>query len=251
MFCRLEALVNTIVADAGGEVSLSFQFTFKDEFCTLDWEYNLKPLTYRYGEMSNHMMEWVRTWLNPQLEDVKCYVCSPYLVSILTGFLDLHPTERIEAFIEFIHDKYPTLPELDITNLLVPFTCGQHWTLYVLGDHGFFHFDSMRDAQLHNDSTRCTRLAKLWAAQSGYDEASTMWRKAKSPSSWIKPTVPQQNSGWACGFYVLRNIREYTQWLRTKPIPCARSVAIPCIETPRISDEQYRLHKIGSLHICC
>jgi hypothetical protein len=33
---RLEALVNTIVADAGGAVSPSFEFTFKSEFCTLD-----------------------------------------------------------------------------------------------------------------------------------------------------------------------------------------------------------------------
>ena len=158
----------------------SFEFTFKSDFCTLDWDYDLKPLTYRYGELSNHMMEWVRTWLNPQLEDVKCHLCSPYLVPILTSFLQLHPKERLEAFVEFIHDKYPALPDLDITTLLVPYTCGKHWTLYVLGDQGFFHFDSLRDAGFHSDPTIRTRLAKLWAARSGYDEQSPMWRNAQS-----------------------------------------------------------------------
>lgn len=57
VFYRLEDLVNTIVADAGGAVSPSFEFTFKGDFCTLDWEYDLKSLTYSYGEVSNHMME--------------------------------------------------------------------------------------------------------------------------------------------------------------------------------------------------
>lgn len=153
--------MNTIVADAGGAVSPSFDFTLKGEFCTLDWDYDIKPLTYRYGELSNHMMEWVRMWLNSQLEDVKYHICSPYLIPILTGFLHLHKTEILELFIEFIHDKYPTLPSLDITTLLVPFTCGKHWTLYVLGEQGFFHFDFLSDVRLHSDSTNRTRLAKM------------------------------------------------------------------------------------------
>ena len=148
---------------------------------------------------------------------MKCHLCNPYLVPILTCFLQLHPIENLEAFIEFIHDKYPTLPELDITTLLVPFTCGKHWTLYILGDQGFFHFDSMRDAGFHTDPTIRMRLAKLWAARSGYDEHSLMWRNAQSLSVWIQPNVPQQNSGWACGFYLLKNIREYIEALRTKP----------------------------------
>ena len=86
--------MNTIVADAGGAVSPSFEFMFKSEYCTLDWDFDIKPLTYRYGELSNHMMEWVRTWLNPQLDNVKCHICSPYLVPILEGFLNLQPTEK-------------------------------------------------------------------------------------------------------------------------------------------------------------
>ena len=36
MSYMLEELVNTIVADAGGAVTPSFEFTFRGEFCTLD-----------------------------------------------------------------------------------------------------------------------------------------------------------------------------------------------------------------------
>lgn len=178
VFYRLEELVNTIVANAGRVVSPLFEFTFKGEFLTLDWKYDIKPLTYTYGQLSNHMMEWIRTWLNPQLEDVKCHVCSPYLIPILTEFLLIHPSEKLQVFLDFIHDKYPTLPDLDITTLLVPFTCGKHWSLYVLGDQGFFHFDSLRDCGLHSDSVNRTSLAMMWAARSGYAEQSVMWRNA-------------------------------------------------------------------------
>ena len=217
LFYRLEELVNTIVAEAGGAVCPSFDINFNNEFCTLDWKYDIQPLTFKYGELSNHMMEWVRTWLNPQLEDVKCHVCSPYLVPVLTGYCQLNSTDRFELFVEFIHNKYTTLPELDITTLLVPYTCGRHWTLFVLGDQGFYHFDSLANVAFHNDLKIRMRLAKLWAVRGGYTEQSVRWQNAQTPSVWIRPTVPQQNSGWACGYYVLKNIMEYTEALRHNP----------------------------------
>ena len=158
---RLEELVNTIVASAGGDVSPSFQLTLKGKFCSLDWDYDVKPLTCMYGKLSNHMLEWVRTWFNPQIDDVKCHICSPYLIPILEGFLNLQPNERLQVFVDFIHDKYPALPPTDITTLIVPYTCGKQWTVYILGDQGFFHFDSMRGAGLHVDPVLRTRLGKL------------------------------------------------------------------------------------------
>ena len=134
---RLEELVNTIVADACGAVIPSFEFTFRGEFCTLDWHYDIKPITSMYGQLSNHMVKWVRTWMNPQLEDVKAYICSPYMVPILEGFLNLQPVEMLEVFIQFIRNKYPTLLEMEMTTLIVPYTCGKHETVYTLGNHGF------------------------------------------------------------------------------------------------------------------
>ena len=192
---RLEKLVNTIVADGGGAVSPLFEFTYKGEFCTLEWTYDIKPLTYRYGEVSNHRMEWIRTWLNPQLEDVKCHLYSLYLIPILDGFLRMYPTESLEVFIEFVHEKYPNFLELDITTLLVPYTCGKHWTLYILWDEGFVHFGSISNVGLHSDSKIRKRLAKMWTAWGGYAEQSVMWRNAQSPTVWIQPTILQQNFG--------------------------------------------------------
>lgn len=67
--------------------------------------YDLKSLTKSYGKMFNHLMEWIRIWLNSELEDLKCHVCSPYMIQNLRIFVELHPTENIEVFIEFVHEK--------------------------------------------------------------------------------------------------------------------------------------------------
>ena len=104
-----------------------------------------------------------------------------------------------------------------MTTLLVAYTCGKHWTLYVLGDQGFVHFDSMGTTGPHSDSTIHKRLAKIWTTRGGYAEQSVMWRNAQLPTIWIHPTVPQQNSGWVCEYYVLKNIMEYTHVLRHNP----------------------------------
>ena len=209
--------MNTIIADAGGKVLRSFEFTFHGDNLSLQWEGDMRPLTKSYGELTNYMMAWVRAWLNPQLEDVKSHVCCPYLTPLLRTHLEEEGRDSLEVYIGFLHDKYGALPELDITTLIVPFTCGKHWSVYVVGDHGFFHFDSMITSGLHSDSQRRVDIAKLWAARRGYGEGSERWLQAQSPSVWIQPDVPQQNSGWACGFYMLKNIMEFTKTQRHRP----------------------------------
>src|SRR5579875_3578302 len=178
---RLEELLKAINADAGVDNGPTFDLSFKGELCTLAWKYDIQPLTTLSGEVSNHMMEWTRLWLNPRIEDVKCFICSPYLVSILNGFCKSSPNENYEVFIDFVHDKYPNWPDLELKTLLVPYTCGSHWTLFVLGENGFFHFDSSADCGLRSNLAVHVRLAKMWATRSGYDEQSDMWRKAQEP----------------------------------------------------------------------
>lgn len=91
--------------------------------------------------------------MNPRFEDVKYHICSPYLIPILIGFVDLHMAKSLEVYISCVHDKYGVLPELDITILLEPLTCEKYWNLYILGDHSFVHFDYMIIVGLHCDST--------------------------------------------------------------------------------------------------
>ena len=71
-------------------------------------------------------MEWIRIWLNSALEYVKCYKYCLYMIQILRSFVELHPDETIEVFIEFVHEKYPPLLGLDMTTLIIPYTCGNH-----------------------------------------------------------------------------------------------------------------------------
>jgi hypothetical protein len=222
VFCRLEALVDTIVAEAGGKKVANFEFTYRGENLSLQWKGDMKPLVENHGELSNYMMEWIRAWLNPQIEGVKCHVCSPYLCPLLFAHIEEHREEGIEVglevYVAFIHDKYGgSLPPQDIKTLIVPYTDGKHWTAYMMGEHGFYHLDSLVVSKLHADVTIRKRLAKLWAAWSGHDTDADTWRAVSSSHQWIQATVPQQNSGWACGFYMLKNIMEYTKTLRDRP----------------------------------
>lgn len=113
--------------------------------------------------------------MNLELEDVKCHVCSPYMIQILRSFFELHLAGNIEVFIKFVHEKYPALPGLDMTTLIVPYTCGKHWSVYILGDQGFFHMNSLSSFGLHSDTTIRIQLVKMWAARRGYEERSLKW----------------------------------------------------------------------------
>ena len=57
---------------------------------------------------------------------MKCHVCNPYMVYILRGFIELYLAKNLKVFIEFMHEKYHTLLGLNITTLIVPYTCGKH-----------------------------------------------------------------------------------------------------------------------------
>ena len=192
-------------------------FVYRNENVCLQWKKDMLPLVHRYGELSSFMLEWVRVWLNPQLVDVKCHMTLPYITPLLMQSVQDVGRDGLEVFVDFIHNKYGELPGLDITTLIVPFTCGKHWSVYVLGDYGYFHFDSMVTAGFHADPIKHVLLAKLWCARKGYNDDCEMWAEAQSPHSWIQAQVPQQNSGWACGYYMLKNILEFTKALRHRP----------------------------------
>ena len=69
--------------------------------------------------------------------------------------------DGLEVFVDFIHNKYGELPDLDMITLIVSFTCGKHWSVYVLGDYGYFHFDSMVIAGLYANLIKHVLFAKL------------------------------------------------------------------------------------------
>lgn len=209
--------METIIADAGGKKVKAFEFKYRDDNLSLQWKEDLKPMVQHHGELTNYMMEWIRAWMNPQIESLKCHVCSPYLGPLLMSHVDELKSDTLEVYVTFIHDKYGALPPQDMKTLLVPYTCGKHWTVYVVGEHGYFHLDSLVSSGMHADTTIRKRLAKLWAAWSGIDNDADLWLGVSSSHEWIQASVPQQNSSWACGFYMLKNIMEHTKSVRDSP----------------------------------
>ena len=67
MSCRLEQLVNTICTQVGATMVRSFDFLYCGEYLNLGWTGDVLPLTQFYGELSNHLMDWIQAWFNPQI----------------------------------------------------------------------------------------------------------------------------------------------------------------------------------------
>lgn len=161
-------------------------------------------------------MECVRAWLNSQIENVKCHVCSLHLGPLLKAYLEEQGKDNLEVYVDFIHDKYAAFSAQDIKTLIIPYMYGKHWTLYIVGEHGFFHFNSLVDSGLHSDYKFRRNLAKLWATWSGHDEDADIWVGIHSSHVWIQMSVPQKNSDWAYEFYMLKNIMEYTKTMKNR-----------------------------------
>ena len=57
VFCRLEALVDTIIVEAGGKKVESFELKYRGDNLNLQWKGNLKPLVQNLGKLNNYIME--------------------------------------------------------------------------------------------------------------------------------------------------------------------------------------------------
>lgn len=157
MSCRLEELVDTIIVDVCGKMMYCIYFVYYSENVGLQWKTNMLTLVHRCGELTSFMLEWVRTWLNPQLEDVKSHMTMPYISTLLTQSVEEKGRDGLEIFVDFVHNKYGKLLGLDIITRIVPLSCGKHWSVYIFKDHGWFHFYSMVTASLYSNSKEMIR----------------------------------------------------------------------------------------------
>lgn len=89
-----------------------------------------------------------------------------------------------------------------------------HWNIYVLGDQGYFHFNSMVTLAYTPTLRNVYTLKKMRCARKVYNEQSKNWLEVRSSHSWIKTNMPQKNSGWTCGYYMLKNIVEFSKVLK-------------------------------------
>ena len=126
MSSRLEELVASIVADTSEKKLSQISFLYHGDDVCLQWKTYMFPLVHKYGELTSFMLEWVRAWLNLQLEDIKCHMTVPYIPTLLMQSVEEARRDSVEVFVDFIHNMYGELPDLDITTIMVPFTCRKH-----------------------------------------------------------------------------------------------------------------------------
>lgn len=78
-FFKLDVLVNIVLALEGAEISTAFVSNLDRDNYRLKWEVDMLALTNIDGMLSNNMFSFCRVRLNPCIEDVKCYVPTPYI----------------------------------------------------------------------------------------------------------------------------------------------------------------------------
>ena len=54
-----------------------------------------------------------------------------YISILLTQIVENKRNNGLKIFINFMHNKYGELPNLDITTFMVSFSCGKHWSVYL------------------------------------------------------------------------------------------------------------------------
>ena len=100
MSCRLEEVVDTIIADAEDKMLSCIYFLYRGENICLQWKSDMLPLVQNYGELSSFMLELVRAWLNPQLYDVKSHMTVPYSSTLLMQSVEEAERDGLDVFVD-------------------------------------------------------------------------------------------------------------------------------------------------------
>ena len=108
------------------------------------------------------------------------------------------------------------LPGPDIPTLIIPYLFAKHWSIFILSEEYFIHFDSMWAAGLHEQKYVHTYIVKFWATWRGFEVGSAEWKSCYSPDIWEHPCILQQYSNWDCRYYYLKCIMEYCSIKRRK-----------------------------------
>lgn len=87
----------------------------------------------------------------------------------------------------------------------------------MLRDGGYFHVIRWLPLAFTPALRDVSTLQKCGVQGKIYGEQSKRCLEAQSPHLWIQTNVPQQNSSWACGYYILKNIMKFTKVLKYKP----------------------------------
>ena len=212
----MDALLSGLINDAGGTLSSYIDFDYRGLYCCLSYKDDIIPLKLDQNRLSNHLMDWFRVWYNPQVTDIKCNVMSPYTLHLLVGWVRSSKGDGSDSFRVWIEKKWKAnVNEVDV--LFVPYYGKNHWSLFVMSDECFLHYDSLRTAKLHDDKHIRIYLAKMWATLKGIREGSPGWKNCSNTEIWKDCIMPQQQSNWECGYYVLKCITDICTRKRTTP----------------------------------
>jgi hypothetical protein len=126
---------------------------FGEDCYRLDFEKDIEPLLAKIGKLSSDAMDWFRVWYLNKVKDLRMKICIPFFNELLKDWKNAGNGESHSSIQHFCRTKAGFW---GIGNtLLVPIVGYNHWSLVVMSDTVFLHFDSHKDAGIH--SFQCTQ----------------------------------------------------------------------------------------------
>ena len=133
-----------ITKNAGGITSSYLNFTLKGAYCCLSYVSDVMSLMAAPRELSNYLMNWFRICYNYQIKDLKFFVVNPYLLQTLQAWVKDKHGEGGQSFALFLEKKNKRyLPGPDSPALIIPYLFAKNWSVFILSEECFIHFDSM------------------------------------------------------------------------------------------------------------
>jgi hypothetical protein len=75
------------------------------------------------------------------------------------------------------------------------------------------HYDPLKTANIFQFASLHHFFTKMWAVTQGKLLGTLEWKRIISKNSWVWLDGPQQLSNWECGFYVMKFMTKYVDYI--------------------------------------
>jgi hypothetical protein len=129
--------------------SLVLDFFFEVHYYILHVEQDVELLLVEEGKLSTDTMDWFRVWYSNQILDLHVTLANPYLWTMLKDWVQTSQNGESHASILQLCRTKVALKGCG-SALIVPLVGYDHWSLAVMTEDVFLHFDSNSEGCIHS-----------------------------------------------------------------------------------------------------
>ncbi len=83
----------------------------------------------------------------------------------------------------------------------------------------FMHYDPFKTANIFQSTSVHRFFVKNWVVTQGKLSRTLEWKQSISKNSWVWLDGPQQLFDWECGFYVMKFMTKYVDYMYQNNAP--------------------------------